>query len=242
MTEWRIGNIRLIDLSKRNRLLFYRRTKRGNLSITSPSADEVFQKLFLNNKRIDVFLPPEEDDDENGANIKSTWTIRPPPSMLASAGVKRKDLEKTLKNLSSRSLSDYRERGVRILHAAFGMLVWKEMENSEEVSSTPPPCPNKLNRESIQHPFGISIPLVDEEVMLNPALQVKMKQDFNIDLPTLPEDWENQSLQSYFYTVQKCLNKFKWQVEPTLEIGLFSFHKASHLQGFRRELQYTIQA
>ena len=36
---------RLIDLSKKNKLLYFKRSKRGNLSITSPDAESVFKKL-----------------------------------------------------------------------------------------------------------------------------------------------------------------------------------------------------
>ena len=44
------------------------------------------------------------------------------------------DLERNLKNLQRRSLLDYMERGVRILHAAFGTLNWVDSETKEKFS------------------------------------------------------------------------------------------------------------
>jgi len=105
------------------------------------------------------------------------------------------------------------------------MLIWKEIETSEEIRSPLILVPIELTRESVREPFTISVPPVEEEAILNPALQVKMKNDFKIELPPLPEEWEKQSLTSYFSAVARLVNELRWKVEETVEVGLFSFHK-----------------
>jgi very-short-patch-repair endonuclease len=222
---------RLVDLSRRNNLLFFRKTKRGNISISSPSPEDTFNRLILRHKKIEVYLPPEEPEpSKNQLPEPFTRVVLPAPSspspnQLVSSGMNRKDLEKTLKNLHTRSLSDYRERGVRILHAAFGMLVWKENDYSEEARSPLLLVPIELERESVQDPYTISVPPVEDEVILNPALKVKLEKDFKIELPPHPEEWDAQSLSSYFNLINQAFAKTGWKVEPALEIGLFSFHK-----------------
>ena len=42
------------------------------------------------------------------------------------------------------------------------------------------------------------MPPVEEEAVLNPALQVKLKNDYKIDLPPLPEDMGNPKLGRLF--------------------------------------------
>lgn len=149
---------------------------------------------------------------------------KPSTNQILCEGISRVDLEKILKKLNRRSLSDYRERGVRILHIAFGMLVWKEASTNEEVHSPIIIVPIELLRKSVWEPFTVSVPPVEETAILNPALQVKLKVDYKIELPPFPENGEN-ILTDYFNAVLMAVEKFGWRVEKTAEIGLFSFHK-----------------
>lgn len=144
---------------------------------------------------------------------------------MVSEGVDRNDLERILKNLYRRSLSDYRERGVRILHAGFGMLVWEDTITREEVRSPLVMVPLEISRENIRKPFSLSVPKVEEEAVLNPALQIRLKNDFKVDLPDLPDDWEITSLDQYLQAVSLKVADFGWRVEKALEIGLFDFQK-----------------
>jgi superfamily I DNA and/or RNA helicase/very-short-patch-repair endonuclease len=217
---------RLIDLSKKNKLLYFRRSKRGNLSITSPDGESIFKKLVLRQKHLVFWLPPEEPKLSQWIGTAvSPPVIHPPADQLVSEGVDRNDLERILKNLYRRSLSDYRERGVRILHAGFGMLVWDDAITKEEVRSPLVLVPLEISRENIRKPFSISVPEVEEEAILNPALDIALKKDFKINLPSLPDDWEIGSLDQYFHDVSLKVAELGWRVEKTLEIGLFDFQK-----------------
>ncbi len=223
---------RLIDLSRRNNLLYFKPSKRGNLSVSSPNMEKIFNRLVLRKRRLEFWYPPPEESAVSRGRSQNSNRLsfinekdRPAANQLVCEGTSRADLEKVLNNLYRRSLLDYRERGVRVLHAAFGMLVWTEKETSEEVRSPLLFVPIELDRESFREPFYISVPPVEEEVVLNPALQVKLKNDFKITLPPLPEYLDYQSLSNYFNDVKQMANELGWQVETTVEIGLFSFHK-----------------
>ncbi|MBT0158464.1 DUF3320 domain-containing protein [Candidatus Bathyarchaeota archaeon A05DMB-2] len=222
---------RLIDLSRRNNLLYFKPSKRGSLFISRPNADTIFNRLVVRRRRLRFWYPPEEQKnldvrlqpDLNGSAVVDKDGSA--SNRLVCEGVSRVDLERTLKNLNRRSLSDYRERGVRILQAHFGMLVWKDRETSEEVRSPLVLVPIELTRKSFREPFAISVPPVEEEAVLNPALQVRLKSDFKIDLPLLPEDWEAKTLSEYFDEVRRAVEELGWTLETTVGIGLFSFHK-----------------
>lgn len=221
---------RLIDLTRRNNLLYYHTTKRGSLPITKPDAETIFKELVLKKKRLDFWLPPEEEIEaetqiEKSESLAYLELKKPTANQLVSENMKRSDLERVLKNLQRRSLLDYRERGVRILYAAFGLLKWIDEETKEEVHSPLVLVPLELIRESVRNPFTISVPPVEEEAVVNPALQVKLKNTFKIDLPPIPEDWESQNLAAYFEAVNQAVAQMGWKVEPSVDLGLFSFHK-----------------
>ncbi len=188
---------KLIDLSHRNNLLYFRQTKRGTLPISYPNIESIFDELVMKSKTFKFYLPPEEEDNAEKNEIRlSPQQLKVPFQhyQLVSDNYPRKELEKTLKNLRTRSQSDYIERGVRILHATFGMLSWKEKGYADEIYSPLLLVPIELGRESINDPYTVRVPSVEEEIILNPALQAKLKKDFEITLPPLPEEWENQGL------------------------------------------------
>ena len=97
-----IGKPELIDLSRRNNLLYFKQTKRGTLPISIPSAEKIFERLVLKNKSFEFYLPPEEDEIEENkeVHIKLHYQTRNfQPNQLVSVDYPRKELEKTLKNL-----------------------------------------------------------------------------------------------------------------------------------------------
>jgi hypothetical protein len=194
--------------------------------------EKIFNRLVLRKRRLEFWYPPPEEPETIRGRLQTNNSLqflnekdRPSANQLVCEGTSRADLEKILKNLNRRSLLDYRERGVRVLHAAFGMLVWKDKETSEEVRSPLLFVPIELARESFREPFYISVPPIEDEVVLNPALQVKLKNDFKLELPPLPEYLDYQSLSTYMDTVTQMAKELDWRVEATVEIGLFSFHK-----------------
>ena len=133
--EWKP---RLIDFPRRNRLLYFKHAKMGNLSVSSPDAETVFTKLVHRKRSLEFWMPPEERDYLRKETPVSNLDFpqhpqKPTPSQLVCEDVAREDLEKILKKLNRRSLLDYRERGVRILYAAFGLVTWREIATKEEV-------------------------------------------------------------------------------------------------------------
>ncbi len=176
-------------------------------------------------------MPPEEQAPNLETTVTPTLEFPSQPSkptgghLVCGGNIDRRELENILKKFNRRALSDYRERGVRILYAAFGMLTWREIATNEEISSPLIMVPVELTRKSVLEPFTLSVPIVEEIAIPNPALQVKLHNDFKIDLPSFPENGEAQSLTDYFESVRRLFERFGWRVEPTVEIGLFSFHK-----------------
>ncbi len=226
--EWKN---RLIDLSRRNRLLYFKHAVKGNLLVVSPDAETVFSRLVHRKRGMEFWMPLEEQIPNRRATATPPleFPLQPPKPttnhLVCDGNIARKDLENILKKFNRRALLDYRERGVRILYAAFGMLSWREIATNEEVRSPLIMVPVELTRKSVLDPFTLSVPLVEEAAIPNPALQVKLRADFKIDLPLFPENGEARSLTDYFSSVSQTVERFGWKVEPTLEIGLFSFHK-----------------
>ena len=83
--------------------------------------------------------------------------------------------------------------------------------------------PVEIKRKTVLDPYEI-LP-TDEDIVINPALEVRLRNDFRIDLPALPEDWEGTSLDEYLQKIIRLASKRGWSVFEECWIGLFSFHK-----------------
>jgi len=105
---------RLIDLSRRNNLLYFKPSKRGNLSVSSPNMESIFNRLALRKRSLEFWYPPEEPEVSKRQSQSNTpfsllnGKISPTAKQLVCEGTSRSDLEKVLKNLHRRSLLDYR--------------------------------------------------------------------------------------------------------------------------------------
>lgn len=227
---------RLIDLTRRNKLLFFSAGRKSTLQITDPSFAEVFTKLVMEGKKIGFSAPESPDEDSSGGGSVSPsdnpeqqdfWKDsrgRMPKEL--STSVKDPDLlNSILRNLYRRSTSDFKERGIRTLHVTFGMLEWRDTETSDIVRSPLLLLPCELYRESPNSPYELIPAEVEADVILNPALQVKLWNDFRIELPPVPKDWEEESLQAYFEQVKARIRRQEWELSDESWIGLFSFHK-----------------
>ena len=96
---------RLMDLSKRNRLLYFKSSKRGTLSISQPDMVTIFNKLLLRKKKLEFWIPPEipginqETLERKPDLYPFTDDLKPKTTQIVCKTTNRKDLERTIKNL-----------------------------------------------------------------------------------------------------------------------------------------------
>lgn len=222
---------RLLDLSRRNKLLFFKETKRGSLQIIEPPASSIFEMLVRDERKLSFAYPLSSsfslDLDEH-----SKFVAQKPPSIqkpLRSGELRTnmtdQQIEPTLYNLRSKARTALEEQGVHVLYFAFGLLEWFESSASTEPVLSPLLLvPVELSRASVTKPYALS--LVDEDIFLNPTLSYRFQTDFNLSLPSLPEDWEQCSLEDYLENVRDCIKtQSRWSVSSAVYLALFSFEK-----------------
>jgi hypothetical protein len=222
LARWRSN---LIDLTRRNPLLVLRSPRSSSLAISHPGVQAVFERLVQAGKTWSFWMPPpDEEEEEAAAPVLDLERIQTKANELVCGDLGRRDLLRILANLYRRSHTDYLERGLRILHVACGVLEWREEESGETLRSPLVLVPVELSRTSIREPFTLAS--VDEDPVLNPALQARLQQDFDFRLPTLPEDWDEKPLTAYLQEVEAAVAGLPgWRVDHTAVLTLFSFFK-----------------
>src|SRR3990172_3257879 len=142
----------LIDLSRRNSLLFFGSTRSSSLRITEPLPSKVFRRVAIDEKAWKVLAPSEEDAQQvaasettaaqntlpllsgSDAQVVAPKPARKPDEVLCAVKEGQK-LRSVLRNLYRRARTDFDERGVRILHLAFGVLEWQQASADETIRS-----------------------------------------------------------------------------------------------------------
>jgi very-short-patch-repair endonuclease len=239
--EWKR---KIVDLSRRNRSLYFVRTRGSTLRITEPDIPEIFDRLVNSEKPWEFLMPPDapekadSDDEDSGVSEHLLFEGRVgeqpaepddeslPDRHADEVATDIRDgarLRSVLRNLYRRSRTDFEERGVRILFLTLGMLEWKEVEETEIIRSPILLVPVELRRNSVNDPFELWP--VDEEIVINPALAVKLGDDFRIELPPVPDDWDLVPFERFLEDFRVQIAKYGWTINPDCWLGLFSFHK-----------------
>jgi len=119
---------RLIDLSRRSPLIAMRLGRRSHLRLSRPEIGKVFDRLARERADYRFWLPPEiatEPVEESDDTPRKRYRQR--PDELLCEALERRELQHILTHLYRRARSDFQERGLRVLHVAFGLLEWKEV-------------------------------------------------------------------------------------------------------------------
>ena len=138
----------------------------------------------------------------------------------------------THRGVEKRLLSIYRdaktaeeEQGINILFLAIGFLRWYEDDHSEVLREAPLVLlPVSLNRDRRRSTFELRSR--DEDITENQAILERLRTDFAITLPDLPE-WDDWRPSDYFAEVSETISaKSRWSVDPRgIELGFYSFSK-----------------
>lgn len=208
----------LIDLSFRNPLINFRPTKVSTLQIQSPSIHE----LLADPERrepFNFFVPPDPGED----GVTSEPPAAPRAGEIVTGLDDPKRLEKILSNLARRSNAEFEDKALRVLQLAVGFLEWEDVVRRDQLRSPIILVPVELRRESPRDPFRLYF-ATDEEIVINPALTVKLEKDVGLDIP---EDWtwEDKPVAQELDEVRKAITETNWTVDESAVLGFFSFQK-----------------
>lgn len=240
----------LLDLSLRNRLLNYRLLKSNGVKVVAYQPDDLYQQLVLEGRTFSFYpLPdlaiaadeageetavsatPQPDTDSPAESAESIDTVDHPATATP---ILPKDTLQTThvsKRLNRRLLNTYysartyiEERGVNILYLALGMLCWYEEADSQVQRQAPLVLvPVEIDRANVQSRFRIRYS--EEEIGDNLSLRAKLKLDFDIDLPIIPEAEEDLNIHDYCEAVRHAIrHQPRWHVdEEAVALGFFYY-------------------
>jgi len=207
----------LVDLSRRNRLLYFRHYKSGSLRFAQDPS-HVEAKL---GRGWYFFLPPNPPDDpdepfDQGEPKDNELVVDMSPPRYGPM------IERSLKNIMKKGDSMFLDAGLWIVYMGLGMLRWRD-DDDTVVSSPLLLVPVQILLDGRNRRWRLKRS-EDGEAVLNPALAVKFERDFGIELPTL----DQLDVPDFYHVAETVREKaagLKATVEEETVLTTFFFHK-----------------
>ncbi len=228
----------LIDISKRNPLLYFHATgfRASGLSIPIADTTPLFRALTQRGK--------SKDKSKSGLIEQSVLGL-PDPEEDPNAF-------RRFERLRTQTRDDLKERGVHTLYMVFGMLHWTEAAYSVERVSSPLIFVPIILQKGISGRYALAIN-EDEDIEINPVLREKLHNDFHVRIPTWQEiiaainkDPLMPALDDALRHIQSALEQLpdfassKWTVTPDACLGRFSFTKLIMRQDLQRNQEIAL--
>ena len=221
----------LLDLSLRNPLINYRLFKARGVEVVDESPSNVYRILVREGKAMS-FLPKPEPDEDESLQLFEEDEMKTDPARHTNNKLQTNhsstELQSRLHKTHNIARITIEEQGVTTLYLALGMLQWYESESSDILRRAPLILiPVKIDRASVRARFHICS--TGEDIGTNLSLQEKLRSEFGVQLPDLPDagDLELASIQSYYQIVDAAIDGLeRWSVDETaITLGFFSFAK-----------------
>ncbi|MGH8995708.1 MAG: DUF4011 domain-containing protein, partial [Acidimicrobiales bacterium] len=219
MGRWRDD---LINLSRANRLLFFKHTKTASLEIVTPGSTTILTRLNASARanQWEFFFPASDEDGEGGPGNQKA----PAPTELVVGNKDAKGIESALRTLERKNNQFFLDKGLWVLYLGLGELEWIDpAERTTAVHSPLVLVPVQFSRSSLNDQFRVR--LGEDDVVFNPSLSVKMDNDFGITMPSL-DDWNGTAIEEILDLVQAAVRqRTGWVARDRVVLTTFTFHK-----------------
>ena len=221
------ARLRLVETGTRNRLVHTPRSSKRtrSLPILSAEADSLFEFVARSGKALH-FLPTKAGALERyGSDAEDDGGRQDTSAAGLQTGLEEEALEKRLLAIYRDAKTAEEEQGINILFLAIGFLRWYEDDRSEVRREAPLVLvPVNLIRDQRRSVFQLKGR--DDDITTNQAIHERLRTDFGISLPEIPEDEEWRPTE-YFAALRQAIGgKSRWSIDPDgVELGFYSFSK-----------------
>jgi hypothetical protein len=198
-----------------------------SVAITCADADGLFETLVRSNRAMG--FAPANPEREVALEIQGKYVNRSPSADVGGLSLRtnldEQKLEKRLLSIYRDAKTAEEEQGINILFLAIGFLRWYEDEQSDVAREAPLILvPVSLTRDLRRSTFQLRSR--DEDIATNQAIQERLRSDFSVALPDVPEgeDWHPTD---YFSSVSDTIaSKSRWSIDANaVELCFYSFSK-----------------
>jgi very-short-patch-repair endonuclease len=230
---------RLLDLTKANPLLGINRSRVSKLRVIEPDAASLFDRFAVQAEELrmprvsKVPGAPSEPGSpaEGGSDIADSEHVYEVEAGDLSFDAKPMDLQRRLRRIYDNARTTIEERGVTTLYLTFGVLRWTDVALGESIAPLwMVPC----ELENHGPNTALRLHLADEEMQLNPALELYLRERQRVTLPAMPEEEISAgALPPFLDQVRLLVREQGWSVEPEAWLSTYTFESLVIYQDLR---------
>jgi very-short-patch-repair endonuclease len=139
---------RLIDLTRRNRLLNYKPSKRTTLVFREPLPEAIAERL-LDGGTWNLYIPPAVGDDGDKQDLDEILRRQPRKAKeVVSTERDPAELAKSLAAIGRRAKAEFDDRAIHTLHLVWGLVRWTDPGSIQEWNAPLVLIPVELGRPS----------------------------------------------------------------------------------------------
>ncbi len=228
---------KLLDLSRRNRLLNFKQTKKTLPLLCHDLA--VIEDSLSEGKKFTILSRPsflEPSDPRSTQEFKEKLNEDRTQEFLRGqleqgrlhTALSDKDLEKNLLEISRADRLSREESGANTLFLALGFLRWYDPNSRYSENRAPIILiPMELERVSMKEGFRIS--RMDDEARVNETLLEKLRNDFGVEVPGMdppPGDESGLDVRGILSQFRRAVKNWdRWDVEEDAHLAILTFTK-----------------
>ena len=220
----------LLDLSKRNKMISFRETKRSSIRVIEPGFEEFYDRIVNNEEELSFQKPIGKDYDIRMYSVLSLFDALSAPIEVSIGDIKvssnSSDTKATLKNLRSKARLSLDEQGTNILYLVFGFVEWhdKGVKNADTWIKSPLILvPVTISGDPLGNNYKLT--RYEDDIVVNPTLTYLFERDYGLTMPEFDSDKDN--IADFMNQMEKLVDKRGWKINKDCCIGLMSFLKIS---------------
>ncbi|WP_164700290.1 DUF3320 domain-containing protein [Modestobacter sp. KNN46-3] len=216
----------LVAVDRRQRLVYFKHTKAASLEVDSSDLGSLWQELGAGAVIVRGTAVPGDESQRSSP--------RAGRAVLNVTNKSERDLPASLRRQDQVSQQTFADRGFWSLYLGIGFLSWVDVDD-KPVESPLLLLPVRLSREGDASHWTLTA--TEDDVVLNPALQLVIEQRFGISLP--PADIDSTDVGGYLGQIRAAVAEDpRMGVQERAVLATFSFHK----EAIYRDLQENEQA
>ncbi|MDP5184402.1 DUF4011 domain-containing protein [Blastococcus sp. BMG 814] len=229
IAEWRAA---LVAVDGRQRLVYFKHVQTASLEITAPGLDGLLGVVATGKAVVTTEQAGDLDDDRG--RLASLRSDRP---RIEVGNKTPEKLPNALRRLDQVSQSTYADRGFWSLYIGAGFLSWLDPDE-KRVESPLLLVPVQLHREGDASAWSLAS--TEDDIVLNPALQLLMEQNYGLALPT--PDADGVVVRDYLAQVAAVVGgQQDWTVVERAVLTNFSFHKEAIFRDLLNHEQQVLE-
>ena len=215
----------LLDLSKRNRMLHFRETKRSSLVIETPDFFSMYEKIVKEEQLLTFQHPVGRDIDPRAYYLLQLFELAGSPVEVLIGDIHTNqnihDQMLTLRSLRNKAQLAFDEQGTNLLYLSFGFIHWYDGDKKAGEMNSPFLLVPVSFSGNGAHDFELK--LYEDDITINPTLIYALEQKKHFSFPEF--DSEKDSFKTYIGKLIPLLEKAGMRLEQKCCLGILSFLK-----------------